>query len=176
MTPRHRDAPSSVGSPLNSTPHARMPHLLPLSCLNSAPAPPFSGSLHLALCRLRLSLRVSRSLETLRTPSPKHLLKLEQEGLGKEPPPLAFDKLRVPESWAGERLMSLRSSAANSQEHPLCWDARLPGLRASLFVPHLGCGMREQGPPDFSQDRTRWERSQGRKDAGRTRSLSASPG
>lgn len=104
MAPRHYDAPSSVGSPLNSTPHARTPHLLPLSCLNSAPAPPFSGSLHLALCRLPLSLPVCRSLETLRPP-PKHLLKLEQEVLGKKSPPLASDKLRVPESWAGERLM-----------------------------------------------------------------------
>jgi hypothetical protein len=63
---------------LRSIPHTRMPHLLPLSCLNSAPAPPFYSLLHLAFCRLLLRLRVSRSLKTLRTLPPKHLLKLEQ--------------------------------------------------------------------------------------------------
>lgn len=49
---------------LRSIPHARTPYLLPLSCLDSAPAPPFSSLLHLAFCRLLLRLRVSRSLDS----------------------------------------------------------------------------------------------------------------
>lgn len=68
---------------LGSIPHARMPHLLPLSCLNSAPAPPFSSLLHLAFCRLLLRLRVSRSLKT-QDPAAQAPSQVAA-GIGKEP-------------------------------------------------------------------------------------------
>lgn len=159
--------PARVALP--SAPRARTPHLLPLSCLDSAPAPPFSGSLHLAFCRLPLRPRVSRKSRNSQVPL---ALAPSQVGAGRTregTPAAGLGRVEAPGALGG-------GEAGGPLELELrIPKSRTPASRAQVrFVPHLRRGMLQHPAPGFSQDQTRWERSQGRKDAG-LHPLSAAP-